>query len=918
MPNIPALLLALLGQLPAAELVEADLVVYGNTSAGIVAAIQGQRLGLDVVLVGPEQRLGGLTSSGLGWTDSGRKEVVGGLSREFYRRVKAVYDKDATWKWQRPEEYGRYRAEADAQWTFEPSVAERVFEDWVRGEGVAVRRGEWLDRENGVDVVDGRIVEIRMLSGLRLRASVFVDAGYEGDLLAAAGVSYATGREANAVYGETLNGVQPGRPHHQFVRDVSPYRVPGDPQSGLLPRVSAEPLGAPGSGDRRIQAYNFRVCLTRVKENQVPFPKPQGYDAAQYELLLRTLLAGSDHYRGKFDMLPNGKTDTNNSGSFSTDNIGFNYDYPEASYARRAEIIEEHRRYQQGFYWFLANDPRVPEDDRAWMREWGLAKDEFAGSGHWPPQIYVREARRMLGEFVVTENHVRRLQPTLRSIGMGSYNMDSHHVQRYVDADGFVRNEGDVQVSPGGPYPIDLGAILPRRAECQNLLVTCAVSASHIAYGSIRMEPVFMVLGHSAADVAALAIEGKQAVQDVPFALLAAQLLAEGQVLAFESHRSGEARALDLSNSPGVVVDDEAEWAKLLGDWTPSQSTPPFVGSGYLHDGNRGQDCEERDTNGECYCGVSYMTSLPYSGRYEVRLYYPPHPNRASNAEVRIVTRDGVVTQRISQRETDPGKPYRSLGEFDLDGAALLLRHIEADGYVVADAVEFVPLEPTLRTWGTMRHVLKLGNTQARVTPVEVVKPTSIAVGAMAGLGGEITVIDGETWVAEPIPGSTADQAPRLRRATAHDQATLFVQADVPAWQEIELGACRDYAELETKIGAQLDRLGWSRTAPTPVRVRGQATALEMHVIRGACPIAQPEGPAPWRLQQSVSAQQAIEVELVGIYAEQAAGRLTHHTHVSHLHAKTAQSMGHLDGISLRQATLLLPTQPARLLTNGQ
>ncbi len=665
------------------RLVEVDLLVYGNTSAGVATAVQAKRLGLSVALVGPELHLGGLTSGGLGWTDSGRKEVVGGLSREFYQRVKAEYDRPETWRWQDPSDYARYRADADAQWTFEPSVAEKVFEDLVREAKLAVWRNEWLDRDDGVRIEGGVIREVRMLSGLRFRAKIFVDAGYEGDLMAAAGVSYAVGREANAQYDETLNGVQPGRRWHQFTEDISPYRIAGDPSSGLLPRISGETIAERGSADDKIQAYTFRTCLTRVAENRVPFPKPEGYDADQYELLLRTLLAGSDHYRGKFDLLPNGKTDTNNSGSFSTDNIGFNYGYPEGSYAERQAIIEEHRVYQQGFYWFLANDPRVPKEDQAWVRAWGLAADEFQDNDHWPHQIYVREARRMLGEFVVTENHVTRRLPTPRPIGMGSYNMDSHHVQRYVDADGFVRNEGDVQVSPGGPYPIDLGAILPRRSECTNLLVTCAVSASHIAYGSIRMEPVFMVLGHSAADVAALALASDCAVQDLDYPLLAAQLKAEGQVLGFEATEAPRPTSIDLSASPGLAIDDED--AELTGAWTLSSAVGSFVGTGYRHDGRSSAPAAAR-----------FHAKLPHAGMYELRLYFPPHANRSTQTLVQFDAQDGPRSLRVSQRRLDPGSAYLSLGRYRLDAESTLrISNQDSDGYVVIDAVEWIPLGPS-------------------------------------------------------------------------------------------------------------------------------------------------------------------------------------------------------------------------------
>jgi len=512
-----------------------DVIVYGPTSAGIMAAVTAQKLGKSVVVVGPDRHLGGLSAGGLGWTDSGNKNVVGGISRQFYQRIKHHYDQESSWPWQPSKEYQRYRKKADAQWTFEPHVAEAVFEDYVRENKIQVDRDQWLDRSEGKGVTtkDGRIVSIQMLSGRTYVGKVFIDATYEGDLMAAAGVSFTTGRESNSQYNETLNGVQTrNATKHQFLKGIDPFVVSGDPASGLLPRVHPGPPGKEGQADHRIQAYCYRVCLTRHPENRVPFSKPQGYDSNQYELLLRSLLAGSKHYRGKFDMLPNLKTDTNNSGSFSTDNIGMNYDYPEASYERRQEILLEHQVYQKGFYYFLANDPRVPNEVRSWVSEWGLAKDEFLDNGNWPHQIYVREARRMVSDFVITENHLRGKIETPKPIGMGSYNMDSHNTQRYVDENGHVQNEGDVQVSPGGPYQIDYDAIVPRKSECANLLVPVCVSSSHIAYGSIRMEPVFMILGQSAGTAASLAIDNSQAVQDVEYQALKQQLIADGQVLA--------------------------------------------------------------------------------------------------------------------------------------------------------------------------------------------------------------------------------------------------------------------------------------------------------------------------------------------------------------------------------------------------
>ena len=509
-----------------------DLVVYGGTSAGVAAVIQADRMGETVALVCPETHLGGLTSGGLGWTDSGRKEAVGGFAREFYGRVKQHYDNPEAWRQQRPEDCERYDRDADAIWVFEPHVAEKTFEAMLAETKVTVVRDAWLDRANGVEKEGNVIRAITTLDGKRFAGRMFIDATYEGDLMAAAGVSYYVGRESNATYGETIDGVQKERAiSHQFEEPVSPYVVPDDPESGLLPRIHGGDPGEEGAADKRLQAYCFRMCLTKAEDNRVPFPKPDGYDPMQYEILARYLDTGWRKIFRKFDPIPNAKTDTNNHGAFSTDNIGMNYDYPEASYERRKAIIAEHEQYQKGLMWFLAYDPRVPEDVREAMSQWGLAKDEFLDNGHWPHQIYVREARRMVSDFVMTELHLRRTKPTPKPIGMGSYNMDSHNVQRYVDPEGHARNEGDIQISPGGPYPVSYEAIVPREKECANLLVPVCLSASHIAYGSIRMEPVFMILGQSAATAAVIANEDGCTVQAVPYAELREKLLALGQVL---------------------------------------------------------------------------------------------------------------------------------------------------------------------------------------------------------------------------------------------------------------------------------------------------------------------------------------------------------------------------------------------------
>jgi hypothetical protein len=518
----------------------ADIIIYGGTSAAVSAAVEAKRSGKSVIVVSPDIHLGGLSSGGLGFTDTGDKSVIGGLAREFYHRVWQHYNTDEAWVWQKKEEYGNkgqgtpaMDGENRTMWIFEPHVAENVFEDFVREEQIRVDRDEWLDRENGVLMKDGNIVSITTLSGKTYSGKMFLDATYEGDLMASAGVSYHVGREGKEVYGEEWNGVQTGVLHHKhwFQSDISPYVVPGDPTSGLLPKISEEDPGERHSGDDKIQAYCFRMCMSNYPENRIPFPKPEDYDPMNYELLARSLETGRKDWFEKFDPIPNHKTDTNNHGPFSSDNIGMNYDYPEATYERRKEIIKEHENYQKGLLWFVANDPRVPEDIQSEMQKWGLAKDEFTDNGNWPHQIYVREARRMIGEFVMTENELLKKNPTPKPIGLGSYTMDSHNVQRYVKPDGFVQNEGDIGVSTNGPYTISYGSLVPKKEECKNLLVPVCVSSSHIAFGSMRMEPVFMILGQSAAAAAVLAIDGKTSVQEVDYEKLKDVLVSKEQIV---------------------------------------------------------------------------------------------------------------------------------------------------------------------------------------------------------------------------------------------------------------------------------------------------------------------------------------------------------------------------------------------------
>lgn len=518
----------------------ADVIIYGGTSAAVIAAVEVAQSGKSVIVVSPDNHLGGLTSGGLGFTDSGNTGAIGGLAREFYHRIWLHYNEPSAWEWEKQEAFGNrgqgipaMDGENRTMWTFEPRVAEKVFEDLVRENNIIVYRDEWLDRESGVKTENEKITSITTLSGKIFRGKVFMDATYVGDLMAAAGVSYAVGREGCEQYNEEWNGVQEGVYHHShyFKTNISPYIIPDDPDSGLLSYISDEPIAPNCSGDNKVQAYCFRLCMSNHPENRVPFAKPEGYNPADYELLARVFESGWNEWFSKYDMIPNRKTDTNNHGPFSSDFIGMNYDYPEASYERRKEIIKEHENYQKGMLYFVSNDERVPEDVRNRMAEWGLAKDEFTGNGNWPHQLYIREARRMVGKYVTTENDVLGKTNVPQPVGMGSYTMDSHNVQRFVTAEGYVQNEGDVGIRPPTPYQIAYDSIVPVEEECTNLFVPVCLSSSHIAFGSIRMEPVFMLLGQSAAAAAVIAIDDKINVQDVDYGKLEKILLSKGQIL---------------------------------------------------------------------------------------------------------------------------------------------------------------------------------------------------------------------------------------------------------------------------------------------------------------------------------------------------------------------------------------------------
>ena len=673
---------------------EHDVVIYGGTCAAITSAVQVKKMGKSVIIVSPDKHLGGLSSGGLGFTDTGNKAVIGGLARDFYHRIYLHYQKPGSWVQQKQSEYGNkgqgtpaMDGDSRTMWIFEPHAAEQVFEDYVKEFGLEVVRDEWLDRAKGVKKDGDKITSITTLSGKTYTGKMFIDATYEGDLMAAAGCDYHVGREATSVYDEKWNGIQVGVLHHRHhfgaVKEpISPYKVPGDPKSGVLPRVSTEDPGKYGEGDKKVQAYCFRSCYTNVPENRIPFPQPEGYDAGQYEILLRVLKVGWGEFFEKFDPIPNHKTDTNNHGPFSFDNIGYNYDYPEASYEKRREIIAEHRTYQQGLLWFVANDPRVPKKVQDELREWGLPKDEFTDNGNWSHQLYIREARRMIGSYVMTENELLKKLPTPDSVGMGSYGIDSHNIQRYITPEGNVQNEGDIGVSTKGPYEIAYGSLVPKKGQVGNLLVPVAMSASHIAYGSIRMEPVFMILGQSAATAAAMAIDDGITVQDVPYEKLKAQILKDGQILHYDGPSSS--KGVDPKTLKGIVMDD-AE-AKVTGEWKDCGAAKSFIGDGYRHDNNT--------KDGKC--SLRFEPKLTKPGKYRLMLAAPPNSNRASNALVEVQHLGGIKKLHIDLKSPKPaeGLFWIDLGEYDCaNDTAITISNEGADGYVVVDGARWLPVE---------------------------------------------------------------------------------------------------------------------------------------------------------------------------------------------------------------------------------
>ena len=634
-----------------------DVCVYGGTSAGVIAAYSVAKQGKKVLLVEPAYRLGGMSSGGLGQTDIGNKQVVKGLALDFYRRVGANYN----------------RLES---WIFEPSVAENIFKDYIARGNVEVLYGHRIVdlQKQDATITSINVESVEDASQKSISAEVFIDCTYEGDLMARAGVSYVVGREDNKVYGEDHNGVQ--MQHlHQFVDNIDPYVVKGDPKSGLLWGISDAAMAPTGSGDKMVQAYNYRICLTNDKANMLPIEKPANYDASRYELLLRIIEASKAYNLDAYfiiSKMPNNKTDINNRGAFSTDMIGMNHDYPEVSYEERAQIIQAHKDYTLGLLWFMGNDERVPQQLREQMLSWGLPKDEYVEYGHWTPQLYIREARRMVGEYVATQANCDNIAKVDDGVGMAAYTMDSHNCQRIViEKDGkmMVKNEGNVEIYGGLPYDVSYRCLTPKRDECDNLLVPVCLSASHIAYGSIRMEPVFMLLAQSAAKAACLAIDAGVKVQEVDVT---------------EIQRMYEEDPL-LDGTPADIVVDDAD-IEVPAAWRRIEKNNGY-GRSYL----------VLDPTSEAQ-NLRYSFDVKSDGRYEIYTYFIRRDESSKQTELLLSDGNAQKTIVLNADEIEilgqTSGEWVSLGEYDLKsgkaGFVEFTNKGNVSGQICADAVLLV------------------------------------------------------------------------------------------------------------------------------------------------------------------------------------------------------------------------------------
>lgn len=640
-----------------------DVVVYGGTSAGIIAAYTAKQMGKSVLLIEPGKRLGGLTTGGLGYTDIGNKYAITGLSLDFYRKVGGHYG-------------------AFEQWVFEPHVADSIFSAYLKKANIevvyshriisAVKDGELIS-----SIVIENSDDPKISTNKTVIAKEFIDCSYEGDLMAKAAVSYTVGREDNNQYNETYDGVQL-RDKHQFPDGIDPYKIKGKPESGLLWGISDNTLQPDGTGSKLVQTYNIRVCLTRNRDNMIEITEPQDYHPERYELLLRLLEKKPATRIEDFmtvSQMPGQKTDINNNGPFSTDMIGMSWNYPDAGYAERAAIFKAHENYTKGFFYFVGHDPRMPETIRNQMLEYGYPKDEYLNTNHFTPQMYVREARRMVGEYVMTQANCEGNLVVNDGVAMAAYTMDSHNAERIV-VNGMVKNEGDVQIGGFGPYPISYLSLVPKSGECKNLLVPVCLSASHIAYGSIRMEPVFMMLGQAAAVAACLAIDNETMVQRVNIQQIQSVL---------------KANPLADGSTPEILIDNDDPIAvNYEGGWARKANFGGCYGPSVLVDTAK--------NNAKDF--VRFSPDIKKKGDYNLYVYVTKTEGSSSRIKVSInngsvikdvdIDKNAIVVKGQTEGEWIPLGQYR----FNTGNKAYAeITTQNADGEVLADAVLFIPVK---------------------------------------------------------------------------------------------------------------------------------------------------------------------------------------------------------------------------------
>jgi hypothetical protein len=515
-----------------------DVCVYGETPAGIMAAIQAAKMNKQVVLISNTAHVGGVASSGLTATDLNNFRSAGGLTRDFFRRLYTYYLDSSAWRSEsrdvffersRKRTFSGKNDSLQMQWVYESHIAEAIFRKMLQDAGVQVVYKERLQLKKGVEKKGAGIISIHMENGNRYYAKMFIDATYEGDLMARAGISYITGRESNSTYNETLNGIKLNEVIGKDGVSIDPFIKKGDTSSGILPFLEPRIPGSNGQGDHRTQSYCYRLTLTDDPANRIDIVQPANYHPQWYEFMGRSIEMNSGILLKNiisFTPMPNKKTDTN-----QADFVGANYRWPEAGYAERDKIAQMHKDYALGLLWFLGNDPRVPDSLRMEMKRWGLPKDEFTDNGHFPHQLYVREARRMISDYVMTEKNCNGTAPVTDAVAVATYPLDCHYVSRVVDEQGRVHAEGSYGKQKNTSYAISYRSLIPKSSEASNLLVPVCLSASHVAYSSIRMEPVFMVLGQSAGTAAALALDRHTSVQELPYDVLEPVLLKDGQVL---------------------------------------------------------------------------------------------------------------------------------------------------------------------------------------------------------------------------------------------------------------------------------------------------------------------------------------------------------------------------------------------------